>query len=398
MLTVPFVRRVVLKHYKSIAACDVSLGPLMLLVGPNGAGKSNFLDALCFVRDALRESLDYAVRHRGGIHEVRRRSAGHPTHLGIRLDLSLDEGSGHYAFEIGATSDSGFRVAREQCVLRLPGRLETFDIVDGVVRECTANPAPAAVVDRLFLVNAAGVPVFRPVFDALSSMGFYNLSPKLIGDLQDPDDGTLLDKFGANLASVIARLERSDVERKSRITEYLSRVTPTVHGVSFEPVGPKHSLRFRQEVEGQKHPWKFWAANMSDGTLRALGILTAVFQGGNGKPVRLVGIEEPETALHPAASAVLLDSLREASLSTQVIVTTHSADLLDQDGIGPECLLAVVNRGGTTVIGPVDDAARDALRGGLFNAGELLRLDQLSPSPQLFSTLARQPDLFGHAR
>jgi predicted ATPase len=53
----PFVRRVVLKNYRSIAACDVVLGPLTFLVGPNGSGKSNFVDSLRFIGDALRSSL-----------------------------------------------------------------------------------------------------------------------------------------------------------------------------------------------------------------------------------------------------------------------------------------------------------------------------------------------------
>jgi len=61
------LRRVVLKDYKSIKACNVSLGSLAFLVGPNGSGKSNFLDALRFVADALRTSLDHAMRERGGI-------------------------------------------------------------------------------------------------------------------------------------------------------------------------------------------------------------------------------------------------------------------------------------------------------------------------------------------
>jgi AAA domain, putative AbiEii toxin, Type IV TA system len=73
--------RVVLKNYKSIAACDVELASLVFLVGPNGAGKSNFVDALRFVADALRGSLDHALRERGGIKEVRRRSGGAPNAL-----------------------------------------------------------------------------------------------------------------------------------------------------------------------------------------------------------------------------------------------------------------------------------------------------------------------------
>ena len=66
--------RVVLRNYKSIAACDVSPAQLTFLVGPNGSGKSNFLDALRFVADAVRFSLDHALRDRGGIGEVRRLS------------------------------------------------------------------------------------------------------------------------------------------------------------------------------------------------------------------------------------------------------------------------------------------------------------------------------------
>ena len=69
----PFLSRIVLRNYKSIAACDVRLGPLNFLVGCNGAGKSNFLDALHLVRDALDRSLDNALNERGGLAEVRRR-------------------------------------------------------------------------------------------------------------------------------------------------------------------------------------------------------------------------------------------------------------------------------------------------------------------------------------
>lgn len=76
-----FIRSVSVRNYKSIAACKLELGPLTFMVGPNGAGKSNFLDALRFVSDALRTSLDHALRDRGTIREVRRRSGGHPNHF-----------------------------------------------------------------------------------------------------------------------------------------------------------------------------------------------------------------------------------------------------------------------------------------------------------------------------
>src|ERR1700694_1653139 len=108
------VPRVRLKNYKSIAACDVELQSLAFLVGPNGSGKSNFVDGIRFVTDALRTSLDHALRDRGGIKEVRRRSGGHPTHFEIRLDLMINSVSGHYAFRVGAKKKGGFEVQQEE--------------------------------------------------------------------------------------------------------------------------------------------------------------------------------------------------------------------------------------------------------------------------------------------
>ncbi|MEV0916129.1 AAA family ATPase [Streptomyces sp. NPDC049967] len=76
-----------LRHYRSIAEADVDLGQLLLLAGPNGPGKSNFLDALRLLSEALQTSLDQALRSRGGVAEVRRRSTGHPTHFSIDLEF-----------------------------------------------------------------------------------------------------------------------------------------------------------------------------------------------------------------------------------------------------------------------------------------------------------------------
>ncbi len=107
----------------------------------------------------------------------------------------------------------------------------------------------------------------------------------------------------------------------------------------------------------------------------------------------LVGIEEPETALHPAAVAVLLDALEEASLTRQVLITSHSADLLDNKRIDPDALLAVAARDGKTEIGPIDKASRSVLRDHLFTAGEMLRMSQFAPdtNAQSSETADRSP-------
>lgn len=380
-----FVTRVRIQNYKSIASCDVRLRPLIFLVGPNGSGKSNFLDALRFVTDSLNTSLDHALRDRGGIKEVRRRSVGHPTHFGVRLDFQLPDGTaGWYGFRVGARPQGGYEVQTEECHLQASevlGEESFYRVREGEVRATSLKVAPAAASDRLYLVSASGLPEFRPLYEALSRMGFYNLNPDRIRDLQPADAGDVLRRDGSNLASVLGQLEQHSAASEQRIEEYLATVVPGITKVAVKQVGPKETLEFRQQVKGNKEGWRFFAANMSDGTLRALGLLVALFQSTNGRSHRvpLVGIEEPELALHPAAAGVLRDCLRDASESTQVIVTSHSPDLLDDPGIADNWILPVVAEQGETRIGPLDEAGRSAIRDRLYTPGELLRLNQLSP-------------------
>ncbi|MDX2298409.1 MAG: AAA family ATPase [Xanthomonadaceae bacterium] len=373
------------------------LRPLTFLVGHNGAGKSNFLDALHFVRDALSGSLDSAINERGGLHEVRRRSSGHPTHFGMRLEFCIKDGrEGWYAFDVGALASGGYEVQHEECVIVGIGKGPFFRISKGHLRDSSEATFPAVTADRLALVAASGLTAFRPVFDALTAMGFYNLNPKLMRELQKPQDGRLLKPAGENIASVIGHLERVAPGRMQTIKEYLQSVVPMVHGMERKAIGPMETLEFRQEMAGAKHPWKFLAQNMSDGTLRALGVMTALLQSNVDHAPTVIGIEEPETALHPAASAALREVLVYAADHTQVLVTSHSPDLLDDRGIDADAILAVVSEEGETRIAPLDDASRQVLREHLFSAGELLRMNQLAPDRKAIEQQgATQADLFG---
>jgi predicted ATPase len=393
-----FITKVMLRNYKSIGYCDVALGKLTYLVGANGSGKSNFLDALHLVRDALYGSLDNALNERGGLSEVRRRSSGHPNHFGIRLEfiLATTGQPGYYAFNIGALAGRGYEVLIEKCVIQGVGKGPFFQIDRGRLQNSSETTFPAVTADRLALVAASGLTAFRPVFDAFTHMGFYNLNPKLMRELQKPQEGRLLKPVGENIASVIGHLERLAPDQLALVQQYLQTVAPMVHGVERKPVGPMETLEFRQDMVGAKHPWRFLAQNMSDGTLRALGVLAALFQGNRDYSPTLVGIEEPETALHPAASAALREALTRASQETQVIVTSHSPDLLDDLNLSADALLAVVSEGGETRIASLDPASRDAMRQRLFSAGELLRLNQLAPDPAaLAAQQQRQADFFG---
>jgi len=401
-----FIRRVVIRNYKNIAACDVKLGELMFLVGPNGSGKSNFLDALRFVSDALRTSLDHALRARGTLKEVSRRSAqkrgrssGRPTDFAVELEFVLPSSDfGRYSFRIGATSNGAHEVKEEQCEVIAkssqshPSTRNHFHVSSGRVVACSYNPAPAAVADRLFLVAASGIDAFRPLYEGLSRIGVYNLDPRRIAAMQQPDSGEILRRDGSNAASMLRRLPSS---ARQRINDYLSRIVPGVSSVDPKTFGGKDAIEFRQSVAGQEHDWRFDAEAMSDGTLRALGVLLAVFQASepSASGPLLIGLEEPEMAVHPAAAIVLLSALREASRGCQILVTSHSPDLLDDSGIPTEALLAVDSIDGLAQIGAIDAAGRQVLHEKLFTPGELLRLNQLAPDESAISDVRYERQL-----
>jgi predicted ATPase len=227
-------------------------------------------------------------------------------------------------------------------------------------------------------------------------MGFYNINPQRMRDLQAPDPGVLLARDGANIASVLAHLEAAAPDVKRRVEKFLARVVPGLAAVSRKPMGPRETLEFRQEVAGARHSWRLPSAGMSDGTLRALGVLVSIFQTGDRAAalVRLVGIEEPEVALPPAATGVLLGALRQASRTKQILVTSHSPDLRDAPELETASILAVAAHKGETIIAPVDEAGREALRSQPYTPGELLRLDQLRPDMSVYERETRQLGLF----
>lgn len=376
----PLLSRVTLRDFRSIEACDVALGPLTFLVGPNGSGKSNFLDALRLITDALRTSLDQAIRSRGGAFNLVRRAPGGSGQLSIRLDFQLPDGSsGHFSVSIAVRGLGTYVVQEEECTV---GDAK-YHVRAGTLLLNPSPISPPASDDRLYLVNASGLPEFRPIFDALSNLGIYNLNPDHLRELQIPDKGDILARNGFNLPSVLGIMGlRDGGTTKRRIEEYLGAIVPGLAGVEPTRAGHMETLKFLQQIEGTDGHREFLAISMSDGTLRALGILVALFQTRVESRIQLVGIEEPEVALHPAAAGVLRDALREASQYAQVIVTSHSPELLDDPSIQSDEILSVVAEQGRSLIAPVDAETRSALKDRLYTAGELLKANQLSPDRQ----------------
>ncbi len=374
------VKRLILKRFRSFPSDCVDFDNPTFLVGRNGAGKSNFVRAFSFLADAMASPLQAVFDKLGGIEVVRNRTSGrsYPPNLGMAVVLGPVNKTilgGRFAFEIKALPNYGFEVLREQCEVRTyDGGHHWFD--RGRKFETNAGGLkPSLDPASLCLPVVGGDDRFAPVLRALSAMRVYSIEPGRLREMQEPDPGTALRPDGSNAASVLEEVRRQDDDQFKRVCELLATIVPNTREVRSKKHGNKLSLEFTQEW-GKNKRLKFEAFNMSDGTLRALGLLMAVFQ----RPApTLLAIEEPESTIHPGALGAVLDLIRHASRSMQVVITTHSPEVLDAQWIEDRHLRIVSwDEGASRTLLP-SQATREALKEHLMGAGELLRADALRP-------------------
>lgn len=387
----PFISRVKLRNYKSIAQCDVALGPLAILVGPNGSGKSNFLDALALVGECMTVPTNRAVRERYGISEILRRSPQRPNSFSIEIDFHTPASvrRGRFGFEIASSDRRSFSVNREYCEIYAADESKgplRYEVVAGeIVSTNLEGPLPPVPSDRLYITNASSISNFAQAYYWLEDMDFYHFDLNEMREHRPPDDGDILyAPEGSNLPAVLGKIERDDPASFKRIQTYMRSIVPGLESVSRLEIPTVNlesveTIQFSHQFDDHNDPQIFTAVNMSDGTLRALAVLAALMQSGENPP-SLIGIEELETALHPAAAGVLWDALSDGCERTQVIVSTHSPDFLDRHDIPTEAILAFEMDAGRTEIGHISESSRRLLSERLATPGELMRQRRLTPN------------------
>lgn len=204
-------------------------------------------------------------------------------------------------------------------------------------------------------------------------MGFYTIYPASLRQPQKPANVYPLEESGQNLASVLRNLKQKKNSEVATMNQALEVAVEGVHDYSVSQVGGYLVTRLHHApiFEGGRGP-AFELAQESDGTLQLLGILTALYQD---PPRSLITIEEPELTIHPGALGVLCDVLKEASLRSQVMITTHNPDLLDR--FANERILVVEKVEGVTEVGSMTPFQNEAIRRRLFSPGELMRIQGL---------------------
>ncbi len=416
---IPRIRTVQIKNYKSLASVSVDLEPFTVLVGPNGSGKSNFIDALAFVQEALSGTLEVALSKRGGIESVCNRfqvpggfelaeeaseeeidealkQAG--IKIGFRFSLSLGRDfEADYGFEISALCADRmlgtFHISRERCTVRRKESIYRFEVEEGHFTEKIPGIDPILEPHRLALYAASNRPEFRQVYALLSSVRSYSIDPRMIRELQEPALMDFLRRDGSNAATILHRLERpgGDRERYNTVCSLVSALVPGIQRVTHKALETKETVAFVQE-SGAERAVYFYPTSISDGTLRILGILLAAYQEGY-HPV--VAIEEPEATVHPAAADTLMEILTDAANERQILITTHSPDLLDYKDLKDTEIRVVNWQNGQTYIAPLSNATRQTIRERLYTPGELLSVDELNLNVGEATQSSELVDLFG---
>ncbi len=386
----PVIRRLIVEGFRSIRSEVVAFDNPTFLVGRNGSGKSNLVDALAFLSDSMTNPLPGVFSRRGGGRVVSygaKRLSRPGTFLtmgiGVVLGAVDDEiTTARYALEIAPTGydRSTYRVEREQCVIEGHGsRRDWFERIRGEPFRTNASGLQPQLTDEaLALPLLGGDERFAPVFRTLEGMRAYSIVPDRVREWQLPSSGRMLHRDGDNAAQVLQRIRDNDPDDLRRICELMGTIVPAIERVDVKEYGDKLGLEFTQRWDDGPVSLTLDASSMSDGTLRALGLLAAVYQP---QTPSLITIEEPEATIHPVRLGVILDVLRHASERTQVIVTTHSPEVLDADWLEDRHIRIVDWRDGATRVTSLAVGSREALRQHLMTAGELLRSNALQGMP-----------------
>ena len=402
----PVVRKLIVEGFRSIRSEAVEFDNPTFLVGRNGSGKSNLVNALAFLGEAMTNPLSEVLSSRGGGRVVCHGSSS-LTHMGdqrkFRLGVVLgpigDEIAGaRYAIEVASigVDRSSYGVLREQCVIDGPGGRRNWferDTAKDAFRSNVDGLNPRLVRESLALPLVGGDARFAPLVRALDGMRAYSIDPDRLREWHVPDAGRTLRGDGTNTASILRRISENDPDDLQRICEILGAIVPAIERVEVKESGIKLGLEFAQRWDDGPKSFTLEAASMSDGTLRALGLLASIYQPS---APTLIAIEEPEATIHPGALGVILDVLRHAGDRTQLIVTTHSPEMLDADWLEDRHIRIVSWQDGATRVTPLAVGSREALRQHLMTAGELLRSNALEgtpPTPEMLPRSALFEDL-----
>ena len=363
--------RLVAKNYRSLRDESIDLSDLNLFIGANASGKSTILDALRFLYEGVRtRDFRVPVFQRGGIIHLAWKGEEADR---IELMVSLENEHRIYEWQIRLVRD-GYEFYVEEQIREIhsqrpPIQLLHADRGDGWWWSGEAEKGVVLKQNETMcaLAAAAADASFpaRDVSEFVGRWGFFDPSPFLLRrDWASVESGRF-DPYGRNLGETLHTLREASPETFEEIVA----ATRAVVGLPSEIRTMESEGRFHFM---QNEPWLHYAVHqmgVSSGTLRMLALMTALL---SEPETNLIGIEEPENYVHPAALLAFVQYLLNARERTQLMVTTHSPLLLDYLN-EPEAVRVVQHqRERGTIVLPQDDpnGVRNALEASGFGLGQ----------------------------
>jgi predicted ATPase len=365
------------ENWKNFRRVDVDLARRVILVGPNASGKSNLLDVVRFLRDvaAVGGGLQAAIQARGGVSRLRALSARRYPDVVLAVGIGSDEEPRIWEYEVAFSQDNRQRPILSRELVRLHGK----ELLSRPVSDDRTDPAR---LGQTYLEQVNVNRDFRDLVAFFESVRYLHLVPQLVRE-PDRSVGRRNDPFGGDFLEQVARTpHRTQSARLNLIRDALRVAVPQLAALELErdERGTPH-LRARYEHWRPKAGWQT-EDQFSDGTLRLMGLLWALLDGTG--PLLL---EEPELSLHSEVVRHLPQVIARVQRrqGRQILMSSHSSDLLRDSGIGlNEVLVLRPSQEGTTVE-PASSfqEVRELLDGGMSVADAVVPLTRPTGAEQL---------------
>ncbi|MDE0022506.1 MAG: ATP-binding protein [Candidatus Poribacteria bacterium] len=325
--------RIQLRNWKNFQNIDIKVGPRVFLIGPNACGKSNFLDAIRFLRDLVLPGggLRSACDARGGVSKIRCLSARGSSRLSIKVEMLIGDNEWSYQLEFTQEPYGKRRpVLKKEIVQRNGERI--------LLRPDKYDDKDLVRLSQTYLEQISANADFREVADAFEKISYLHLVPQVVRGSKDLNvQSPAFQTYGHGLLERMASANKTTRRaRFRRIEKALQTTVPQLTNLSIE-----RDDRGVPHLNAKYEHWRPHGANQteeqfSDGTLRLIGLLWAL-QDGEGPLL----MEEPELSLHEAVVQHLPQLIYRALIMKrrtprQVVISTHNATLLMDEGIGPE--------------------------------------------------------------
>lgn len=353
------------ENWRNFGKIGVDLQRRAFVVGPNASGKSNFLDVFRFLHDivSVGRGFEQAVQSRAGVSSLRSLVARRYSDISLEVHIGVDENPNVWHYELSFSQDNLQRPIIKRERMSFEGK-ELFHRPDE-----SDNLDPERLT-QTYLQQVNVNKEYRQVAEFFASVRYLHIVPQLVRE-PDRSVGKKDDPYGGDFLEQIARTpERTQVSRLKRIQDALRVAVPQLESLELT----RDETRGTPHLRGKYQHWRPQGAwqnedQFSDGTLRLLGLLWATLDG-NG-PLLL---EEPELSLHPEVIRYIPQMFARIQRRSgrQIIVTTHSTDLL-REGVGlNEVILLEPSSEGTSAktAGEYEDV-RELLEGGV-NLAEIV--------------------------